>query len=77
MPAQLPTSGQNAPAIEYKLALLKHHLHIRPAWQIGENDHDIIALDEEEDPFIPEGVVDAPVVKAIAARRVRTNGRMS
>lgn len=74
MPAQLPNQG--APEIEFKLALLKRHLHIRPAWQISENDHDIVALDDDEDPFIPEGVVDAPVVKAIAARRARKNGRM-
>jgi hypothetical protein len=75
MPAQLPSSRQSVPEIEYKLALLKQSLHIRPAWQIGENDHDIIALDEDEDPFIPEGVMDAPVVKAIAAQRARKNQR--
>lgn len=73
MPAQLPGSTQSGPEIEFKLALLKRHLHIRPAWQIGENDHDIVALDDEEDPFIPEGEEDAPVVKAIAARRARKN----
>lgn len=76
MPAQLPSSSQSAPEIEFELALLKRHLHIRPAWQIGENDHDIVALDDEEDPFIPEGVVDAPVIKAIAARHARNNRRM-
>lgn len=76
MPAQLPSGGQNTPEIEFKLALLKHHLHVRPAWQIGENDHDIVALDDDEDPFIPEGVVDAPVTKAIALRRARKNGHM-
>lgn len=76
MPAQLPTSSQSVPEIEFKFALLKRHLRIRPAWQIGENDHDIVALEDDEDPFIPEGVVDAPVIKAITARRARKNGRM-
>lgn len=76
IPAQLPRSTQSMPEIEVKLALLKRHLHIRPAWQIGENDHDIVALDDEEDPFIPQGVVDAPVIKAIAARRAGKVGRM-
>lgn len=75
MPAQLPSSSQSTPEIEFKFALRKRHLHIRPAWQIGENDHDVIALDDDEDPFIPDGVVNAPVIKAIAARRGRTNGR--
>lgn len=74
MPAQLPISSQSMPEIEFRFALLKRHLHIRPAWQIGENDHDIVALDDE-DPYIPEGVVDAPVIKAIAARHARKNGR--
>ena len=77
MPAQLPTSNQSMPEIEVRLALLKRHLHIRPAWQLGENDPDIVALGEDEDPFIPEGVVDAPVIKAIAARRTRRNGRIA
>ncbi|SFQ57773.1 hypothetical protein SAMN05216578_101152 [Halopseudomonas formosensis] len=76
MPAQLPSGSQRAPEVEFKLALLKRHLHIRPAWQIGENDHDIVALDDDEDPFIPDDVVDAPVIKAIASRRARKNGRM-
>ncbi|AYH44447.1 hypothetical protein [Azoarcus sp. DN11] len=76
MPAQLPRSKQSSPEIEFQLGLLKRHLHVRPAWQIGENDHDIVALDDEEDPFIPEGVVDAPVIKAMAARRARKNGRI-
>ncbi|MBL8535466.1 MAG: hypothetical protein JNL33_16580 [Betaproteobacteria bacterium] len=75
-PAQLPHSTQSRPEIEFKLALLKRHLHVRHAWQICENDPDIVALDDEEDPFIPEGVVDAPVIKAVAARRARKNGRM-
>jgi hypothetical protein len=50
MPAQLPTSSQSMPEIELELAVLKRHLHIRPAWQIGENDPDIVALDEDEEP---------------------------
>lgn len=75
VPAQFPISSQRMPEVEFRLAVLKRHLHIRPAWQIGENDNDIVALDDDEDPFIPEGVVDAPVIKAIAARRARKNGR--
>lgn len=76
VPAQLPSGDRCAPEIEFKLALFKRHLHVRPAWQIGENDHDIVVLDDDEDPFIPESVVDAPVIKAIALHRARKNGRM-
>jgi hypothetical protein len=74
MPAQLPTGSRNAPVVEYNFSLLKEHLHIRPAWKIGENDHDIVALDDDDEPFIPDGVADAPVIRAIATRRARKNG---
>lgn len=74
MPAQLPTGSNCAPEIEFKFALLKRHLHVRPAWDICENDHDIVALDDGEDPFIPEGVVNAPVINAMAAQRTRKDG---
>ncbi|WP_374661823.1 hypothetical protein [Inhella sp.] len=73
MPAQLPTSNQPTPEIEVKLALLKRSLRIRPAWQVSENDHDLVALDPDEDPFIPDDVADAPVIKAIAAKRARSS----
>lgn len=71
MPAEMPTGSKNPPKIEFKLALLKRHLHIRPAWQIGENDPDISALDEDEDPFIPSDVVNAPAIIAMTALRAR------
>lgn len=74
VPAQLPANGQEEPEIGYQFGVLKRHLHIRPAWQIGENDHDIVVLDDDEDPFIPDGVDDAPVLKALAARRARKKG---
>lgn len=70
----LPANGQDEPEVGYQQAVLKRHLHIRPAWQIGENDHDIVVLDDDEDPFIPDGVDDAPVLKALAARRARKRG---
>lgn len=76
MPAQLPTSTKSEPEIKFECGLLLRRLHVRPAWQICENDHDIIALDDDEDPFIPDGVTDAPVIKAIAARRIRKNERI-
>jgi len=75
MPAQLPAGGQREQAIESNPALRMRHLSIRPAWQIGENDPDIVALDGDEDPFIPDGVTDAPVIKSIAAQRARRSVR--
>jgi hypothetical protein len=39
---------------------------VREAWQIGEHDPDISALGEADEPLIPAGIVDAPVLKALA-----------
>ena len=39
---------------------------VRDAWQIGEHDPDISALDKADDPLIPVGIVNAPVLKALA-----------
>lgn len=52
-----------------QLAIAKQHLEIREAWQIGENDPDISALHEDDDPIIPVGVSDPPVNKAL--RKIR------
>jgi len=52
MPAQFPVYGSGSPAIESKFAILKRHLHVRPAWQMAENDMDCMALDSAEGPYI-------------------------
>jgi hypothetical protein len=38
---------------------------VRQAWQIGDNDPDISSLDHDADPYIPDGMTDAPVIRAI------------
>jgi hypothetical protein len=38
---------------------------VRPAWQIGEHDPDVLAITEDSDPIIPEDVSDAPVIQAL------------
>lgn len=64
IPAQNGTEG--APPIpNYQLYLSKRDLEIRPAWQIGENDLDIMVLKDDDDPIIPSGVIDPPVNKAL------------
>lgn len=52
-----------------QFALAKRQLDIREAWQIGENDPDLVALDEDDDPIVPEGVTDPPVNKALMQKR--------
>lgn len=49
----------------FELGILKQQLHVRPAWQIGENDPDVSAIREDDDPIIPDGIEDAPVLRAL------------
>jgi hypothetical protein len=44
-------------------------LVVRPAWQVGENDPDMVGLSRENDPIIPEGIADPPIYAAL--KRIR------
>ena len=69
-PVLLSTSKNIVGVPSRQFAIAKRHLDIREAWQIGENDPDISALNEDDDPIIPEGVTDPPVNRALT--RIRT-----
>ncbi len=69
IPVKLPSKPGEVPELKPKQYLLKGHIHVRPAWTIGEHDSDIVALDVDEDPVIPDGITDAPVLKAMARKR--------
>lgn len=64
IPAQ-SASGEIPPQAFFQLALARQKLEIRPAWQIGENDMDIMALRKDDNPFIPSEITDAPVKAAL------------
>ena len=49
----------------FDLWIGKKELRVCPAWQIGENDPDICALQEENDPIIPDDIENAPVIRAL------------
>lgn len=51
-----------------------NRLDVRPAWEIGEDDPDMIALQIGDDPFIPDGVENAPVLGALARMRTIRDG---
>lgn len=61
-PAQFGT-GPPTPFIQ--LAIVKRHLQIRQAWEIGENDPAISALHDDDHPIIPSDVTDPPVIRAL------------
>lgn len=46
---------------QFDLWIGKQSLRLVPAWQLGKNDPDGVALHPDDHPIIPEGVQDAPV----------------
>ena len=68
-PAQIPKDITNPQMPFVELSIGKRQLDLRQAWQIGENDLDILALAEDDEPIIPVGVTDPPVKKALIRRR--------
>lgn len=45
---------RGGPRVRFDLAMMKRHLVIRPAWEIGEHDPDSIAIDRMTTPsFLP------------------------
>lgn len=55
------------PALD--LAIGKTQLAVRNAWELGLEDPDVMALRAGDDPIIPDGVKDAPVVAALKMMR--------
>jgi hypothetical protein len=42
-------------------------LHVRPTWEVGDNDLDVMALRPDDDPYIPHGIENPPVLRAVGA----------
>lgn len=59
----------------WDLKIRKQKIHIRPAWQIGENDPDLIALRPSDKIIIPAGEKDAPALKALKHIKSRNSRR--
>jgi hypothetical protein len=53
------------------VGLLKSHLQVRQAWEIDENDPDIAALREDDEPIIPPTEANPPVLRALDRIRNR------
>lgn len=78
-PAQL-ISETELPEPFWDLMIVKQELTVRPAWQICENDPDVCAIQEGDDPIIPSSVQDAPIVKTLqrfAKRKKRRRRKRS
>src|SRR5262249_13955052 len=48
--------------------IVKTHLHVREAWQIGLNDLDCAGLREDDEPIIPPTEPEAPVIQLLQRR---------
>ena len=57
-----------------ELSIRKQQVAVRQAWQIGENDPDRCVLKEDDDPIVPDEVVDPPVYRALERIRSQTRG---
>lgn len=53
----------SAPSWEH--GIVKRDLTIRPAWQISENDPDAVAIQHDDEPVVPDGVDNAPVLRVL------------
>jgi hypothetical protein len=53
----------------FDLAIGKQSIRIRPAWEIGDNDPDSVAIDPEEEPVVPPEIKDPPILRLLDRRR--------
>jgi hypothetical protein len=59
------TDEQSSPVPVSAVYIAKRELNVRDAWQIGRNDPDVVGIREDDDPIIPAGQQDAPVLKVL------------
>jgi hypothetical protein len=63
--------GMEEPQFFPDLSIKKQALRIIPAWTLGRNDPDSVGLQPGDDPIIPDGVSDAPVLGLLEVRKMR------
>jgi hypothetical protein len=69
-PVQAPTREKDMEMFG-DLAIMKKTIRIAPAWQVGENDIDSMAIRPDDNPIIPPETVDAPVLRLLDRRKRR------
>jgi len=74
-PALAPASPNEQFAFEdfsLDLTILKKQLRVVPAWELGRNDPDSSVICADDDPIIPSGVTNAPVLAVLDRKREST-----
>jgi hypothetical protein len=71
LPAFVPSNWDETtdPDINWDLRILIRNVHVRNAWEIGLNDPDAIGIQEDDDPIIPEGISDPPIINLLRKRK--------
>ena len=69
MPAFLDKNFLTKPFIN--LGILKSELRIIDAWQVGLHDFARTAITDEDDPIIPEGQPNPPILELLEQKRNR------
>jgi len=64
--------GEPYPAAVSDQFIVKSKIIVKQAWEISENDFDISCLFSTDNPVIPNGVTNPPVIKAL--KRARKKG---
>ena len=57
------------PKVIRDLYFIKSALTVKPSWKIGLNDDDFLSLQVGDSPIIPDGIEDAPVLKALERKQ--------
>jgi hypothetical protein len=57
--------GFSEPELILEKRILKRELNVRQAWEIGRNDIDAPGIQHDDEPVIPDGHSDAPVLDVI------------
>ncbi len=53
------------PALINRKTIMKSHIRVIDAWEIGSNDFERMAIHDDDDPYIPEGVENPPINQII------------
>jgi hypothetical protein len=48
-----------------KKTIRKFDINVLEAWKVGPNDIEVMAINSDDDPLIPEGVSNPPIIESL------------
>lgn len=70
MPGYVDDKGK--PQMLDQLSIKKSEISVRPAWQVGEHDEDLVVIHGDDDPIIPAIVQNPPIFAALKRIRAKS-----